>query len=263
MKFSLPTVIAIFCTTTALALPQINNVGDLVERDGEGIDLSQIEIDDVEVDYDPTDFDGLEARAGNTIHCSNNGKIKRVKKEYKGKCHPKNSIGRQAAHNCERPRSGKSYLCVQSNKATCYLSLSIHYSGFSHLHSFSNMQSHVLSITASLPLSMVREMANSGAIDEISNSPNAVRHHIYWNSMRDNKTSKTQKSVLFAIYQTGQHGPQNGYRLCLVHQGYNIVSAKKSDGASDDEIDSLEKDIPQGHEEMVILGQAAALEETE
>ncbi|KAI0199527.1 hypothetical protein F4808DRAFT_432725 [Astrocystis sublimbata] len=116
------------------------------------------------------------------------------------------------------------------------------------------MSSQILNDTTPLPTPMLREMANSGAFHEIANHPNTVRHHIYYFSMRHKKTGKTQKSIVFAIYQTSRHGPQNGYRLCLVHQGYFIAAPERKEGDPEDEIDKLEKDIPQGHEEMVILG---------
>ncbi|KAK8116817.1 uncharacterized protein PG998_005098 [Apiospora kogelbergensis] len=63
-----------------------------------------------------------------------------------------------------------------------------------------------------------------------------------------------QRTTIFAIYQTGQHGPQNGYRLCMVHQGYSIASKEKEEGSPEDEIDRLQNPIPQVHEEFVILG---------
>lgn len=53
-----------------------------------------------------------------TIRCANQGQIKRVKPLYQGKCQPSQSKGWRSAHNCP----GKSYLCVQSDKATCYVS---------------------------------------------------------------------------------------------------------------------------------------------
>jgi len=102
---------------------------------------------------------------------------------------------------------------------------------------------------------VVRELSSSGAFDQISNHPGAVRHHIFHRSLRDKKTGKTQQPLLFAIYQTGKHGPQNGYRLCLVHRGYYIASAEKNNREPRDDIDNVEEEIPQGHEEMVILGE--------
>jgi hypothetical protein len=117
------------------------------------------------------------------------------------------------------------------------------------------MRSDIFTNTASIPSAMIRELANSGALDEISNIPGSVRHHIFHHSIRDKKSGKTQKPLLFAIYQTGRYGPQNGYRLCLVHAGYYIASAERGNGDAEDEIDIAEKDIPQGHEEMVVLGE--------
>jgi hypothetical protein len=127
MKFSLPTAVVLFCATTVFALPQADSfdannlairddevisldVGDLFTRDAE-----EIEVEDIDLDED--DFESLAARA--TKHCSNDGLIKRIKKEYKGKCAPKNSKGKLSAHNCKN-KGGKSYLCVQGKKAQCY-----------------------------------------------------------------------------------------------------------------------------------------------
>ncbi|KAI1100687.1 hypothetical protein F4804DRAFT_37292 [Jackrogersella minutella] len=117
------------------------------------------------------------------------------------------------------------------------------------------MQSHMLSGASALSPALIREIANAGALDEISNHPGAVRNYIFNHSMRDKKSGKTQRPLLFAIYQTGRHGPQNGYRLCLVHRGFPIASATKKDGDSEDDIDRIEKALAgEGHEEVVILG---------
>ncbi|KAK8078811.1 hypothetical protein PG994_002618 [Apiospora phragmitis] len=116
------------------------------------------------------------------------------------------------------------------------------------------MSSHILTDATALPTPMLRELANSSAFDEISNYPNGVRHHIFNHANRNRETGKTQRSIVFAIYQTERHGPQNGYRLCLVHQGYYIASPEKKEAEPDDEIDKLERPIPKGHEEMVIIG---------
>ncbi|KAK8877600.1 hypothetical protein PGQ11_002546 [Apiospora arundinis] len=121
------------------------------------------------------------------------------------------------------------------------------------------MSFQIVSEGSPLPISMLRDMTNSGAFNEIANDTNAVRHHIYYFSMRHKKTGKTQKSILFAIYEAGKHGPQNGYRLCLVHQGFYIASPERKEGDPEDDIDKLEKPIPQGHEEMAILGSAGQL----
>lgn len=65
--------------------------------------------------------------------------------------------------------------------------------------------------------------------------------------------------MLFFIYQTCRHGPQNGFRLCLVHEGFHITSATKIEGDGEDEIDRLEKEIPEGHMEVVVLGEASVV----
>jgi len=117
MRFSLPAAVVLFCATTAIAFPQPASNGVITRDDDGSLDLSEVDIDEVEFNADDFDIGGLAARA--TEHCNNQGRIKRVKPEYKGKCAPANSIGFQSAHNC-KSRSGKSYLCVQSNKATCY-----------------------------------------------------------------------------------------------------------------------------------------------
>jgi hypothetical protein len=62
--------------------------------------------------------------------------------------------------------------------------------------------------------------------------------------------------MLFFVYQTTRHGPQNGFRLCLVHRGFYIASESKADGDPEDDIDRLERVIPQGHMEVVVLGDA-------
>jgi hypothetical protein len=118
MKFSLPTATILFCATTALALPQTNSFNDIVAREEDGLDLSNVDI--IDVAYDAADFDTAELTARATQHCSNDGNIKRVKPEYKGKCAPTNSKGFASAHNCKN-KSGRSYLCVQNKKATCYV----------------------------------------------------------------------------------------------------------------------------------------------
>ena len=118
----------------------------------------------------------------------------------------------------------------------------------------SQMESHAISASNSLSPAVVQQIANSGVLDEISNSPGAVRHHIYWFSKRDKADNILWKSMMFFIYQTGRHGPQNGFRLLIVHSGFHIASATKSEDDAEDDIDRLEKEIPQGHMEVVFLG---------
>ncbi|KAK4166709.1 hypothetical protein QBC43DRAFT_313175 [Cladorrhinum sp. PSN259] len=114
--------------------------------------------------------------------------------------------------------------------------------------------SHTITPSAPLPLVLLQTLANHSPLDEISNSKNSVRHHIYFHSQRNKITSKLENSMLFWVYQTGRHGPQNGFRLVLVHRGFFIRSATK-EGKEEDEIDQLEREISQGHMEVVILGE--------
>ena len=98
------------------------------------------------------------------------------------------------------------------------------------------------------------QIAHGAATDEISNFPGAVRRYIY-NSGQVRGTGRTQRALLFSIYQTERHGPQNGFRLCLVHQGFELATEVKAEGTPDDEVDLVEKAIPQGLMEMAILGE--------
>jgi hypothetical protein len=129
----------------------------------------------------------------------------------------------------------------------------------SHLSKLSIiMSSHIVSASHPLPPAFLQQLAIAGPLDEISNLTGAVRHHIFYHGRRDAATGKTRIPMLFFIYQTTRHGPQNGFRLCLVHQEFHIASESKVDGDPEDDIDRLEKAIPQGHMEMVILGDAPA-----
>ena len=118
----------------------------------------------------------------------------------------------------------------------------------------SHMESHAISASNPLSPAVLQQFANSAILDEISNSPGAVRHHIYWHSDRNKADNTLRKSLLFFIYQTGRHGPQNGFRLCIVYSGFHIASAAKSEDSVEDDVDRLEKEIPQGHMEVVFLG---------
>jgi hypothetical protein len=119
-----------------------------------------------------------------------------------------------------------------------------------------SQKSHTLSNSAPLPRQMFWSLVNAGHFDEIPNYPGAVRDYIFNNALHDHKKKKpgpAEKSVMFCVYQYGRYGPQNGYRFCVVHRGYYVSKTKEDD--VEDVIDRLEKDIPQGHEEMVILGE--------
>ncbi|KAJ4312921.1 hypothetical protein N0V84_009690 [Fusarium piperis] len=113
-------------------------------------------------------------------------------------------------------------------------------------------------VTPQNPLSpsLLHQFALGSPLDEISNRPGAIRHHIFWHGDRNKETNKLERSMFFFVYQTGRFGPQNGFRLCLVHRGFHIASATKAEGDAEDDIDRLEKDIPQGHMEVVVLGEA-------
>lgn len=123
------------------------------------------------------------------------------------------------------------------------------------------MESHIISASTPLSLAVRQQIANADILDEISNSSGAVRHHIYWHGDRNKADNTLRKPMLFFIYQTMRHGPQNGFRLCVVHRDFHIASAMKSENDSEDDIDRLEKEIPQGHMEVVFLGSEAAASE--
>jgi len=120
------------------------------------------------------------------------------------------------------------------------------------------MQTHTLSDTAPLPRRMFWCFINAHTVDEIPNYPGSVRQYIFNHAMRPDKKrtpGKTEQDIVFCIYQRGRYGPQNGYRFCVVHEGYYIGAREKKEGEPEDDIDKLEKDIPQDHEEMVVLGE--------
>jgi hypothetical protein len=84
-------------------------------QDGEGAD----DDDDDGIDVADVELDTPELVARATRHCANQGRIKRNKAKYKGRCQRKDSLGYKSSHNCAS-RGGRSYLCVQGQKATCY-----------------------------------------------------------------------------------------------------------------------------------------------
>jgi hypothetical protein len=118
------------------------------------------------------------------------------------------------------------------------------------------MSSHIVSGDTPLPPAILRQIVTAGPLDEISNMPDAVRSHIFWHGKRHEVTGKLRASMLFCVYQTTRHGPQNGFRLCLVHRGFYIASEAKVEGDLEDDIDRLEAFIPEGHMEVVVLGAA-------
>ena len=87
-------------------------------------------------------------------------------------------------------------------------------------------------------------LATSGALDEIANSPGSIKHHIIRTGLLDDN-GKVWRPHFFVIYQTGRFGPQNGFKLCLVH---NEFEPEKYD------FRSLELEIEQGTTEFIELG---------
>ena len=132
------------------------------------------------------------------------------------------------------------------------------------------ISTYVLTPTTYLPASVIDEIATDGAFDEIPNHPDNVRSYIYNSRYRDKETNKLWRGLLFVVYQRGRYGPQNGFRLVFVHDGYFIAGKSREHRGGDDgeeggdgdrekeedEIALVERDIPQGHVEVVILGKA-------
>ncbi|KAL6715327.1 hypothetical protein ACLMJK_007593 [Lecanora helva] len=116
------------------------------------------------------------------------------------------------------------------------------------------MESHI--ITPSTPLSptALQQIADARALDEISNSPGAVRQYLYSHPNRDKSDNTFWRTLFFLIYQTTRHGPQNGFRFCVVYDGFRMTSETKLEEDGEDDIDRIEKPIPQGHMEVVFLG---------
>ena len=94
----------------------------------------------------------------------------------------------------------------------------------------------------------LRILANSGALDEISNGDDGfgIERRILMPGSQGGlvKDGITRKSVLFAIYQTGTHGPQNGFRIALVLEGARVKEARER----------LSSVVEQDAEEYVVIG---------
>ncbi|KAL8334562.1 hypothetical protein RB598_009032 [Gaeumannomyces tritici] len=111
---------------------------------------------------------------------------------------------------------------------------------------------------------LIRQLVNTHYFNEISTG--SVRHFLYHQSPDPNKKKKKYTGVaehahMFAVYESGRYGPQNGFRFVIVQRGYPIASATKAEGAEEDEIDALEKPIPQGHMEIVVLGKSVHIDD--
>ncbi|MCJ1329644.1 hypothetical protein MMC10_006324 [Thelotrema lepadinum] len=112
---------------------------------------------------------------------------------------------------------------------------------------------------APVPAPFFLQLATAGALDEISNVYNGVRHYIRSRGLV--KHGRTQRALFFAIYQTERYGPQNGFRLCLVNEGFEIGDApvqigEISPGQIEDDVTAAEKPIAQGTMEFIVLGEA-------
>ena len=86
-------------------------------------------------------------------------------------------------------------------------------------------------------------LATSAALDEIPNSEGSIKRHIVQRGLVVG--GKVERPLLFVAYRTGRYGPQNGFRLVLVHrlfepEGYNFAA--------------LEAEISHGTVEFVTLG---------
>ena len=94
----------------------------------------------------------------------------------------------------------------------------------------------------------LRLLAHSGALDEISNGDDSsgIENRIRASGCVGGQVRNgiTGKAVLFIVYQTGMHGPQNGFRVALVLEGVRVREAGEV----------LNKPVEQWAEELVIVG---------
>ena len=90
-------------------------------------------------------------------------------------------------------------------------------------------------------------LANSGALDEISNGydGDGIERRILTAGSQGGlvKDGVTRKAVLFIVYQTGRHGPQNGFRVALVLEGVKVAVAKER----------LSRPVGEGAQEFVVV----------
>ncbi|TAQ87667.1 hypothetical protein B7494_g4026 [Chlorociboria aeruginascens] len=113
------------------------------------------------------------------------------------------------------------------------------------------MRSIPFSHSSPLLTSHLLEIPNSGALNEISNDGDAVNRHIRGSGLV--KNGVTRRALFFVIYQTGRHGPQNGFRLCLVHEGFRIGD-ENEEGVVKEELERASDRIEQGAMEFISLG---------
>lgn len=86
-----------------------------------------------------------------------------------------------------------------------------------------------------------KELACSGALDEISNAEQGEAIARYVGALERN--GSTFRAVFFVVYQTGSEGPQNGFRLALVKEAATKEAAREQ----------LKGVIEQGAAEFVIV----------
>ena len=89
---------------------------------------------------------------------------------------------------------------------------------------------------------LIKEIACSGALDEISNSEQGEAIARYVGALE--RDGSTNRAVLFVVYQTGREGPQHGFRLALVKEGATKEAAREQ----------LKGEIEQDAAEFVIVG---------
>ena len=116
------------------------------------------------------------------------------------------------------------------------------------------MESYSFTQGSAPPASAFLQLAICGALDEISNANGSVEQYIRGQGLVEGEGSKTRHALLFVVYETGRHGPQNGFRIVLVHSGFDL-------GRRDD-MGAAEARLGLGSMEMIILGeQQNSLEE--
>ncbi len=73
----------------------------------------------------------------------------------------------------------------------------------------------------------LKELAHSETLAEISHIDNGAGIETAVLRAGTVKDGRTSKGVLFVIYQTGRFGPQDGFRVALVHEGVKVGDAKE------------------------------------
>ena len=100
-------------------------------------------------------------------------------------------------------------------------------------------------------MSAMRELAQSGALDEISNADDGAGIALAIQRAGVVREGKVGRAVLFVIYQTGRYGPQNGFRLALVKEEVRVEVAREM----------LKGVVGQGAEEFLVVRPEAVEED--